>query len=143
MKKQGVVIATDGELATVEIYNNPSCINCTKRTGSIACVSCSNYDDSPNARIVAFNESSAENGDRVMLAVSKRQKVLLYMVSFVMPIIFAAIAYFCLSVFTEDARIKYSGALCAAMIAMLLAALCSYKISKNSYDYIITSIVKD
>lgn len=143
MKIQGVVVATEANLATIEIYNNLNCISCSKRPCSVSCASCADYDESPKVRVLAFNELLAKPGDHVTLTVSKRQKLILYTVSFVIPIICAVMAYFCVSVFTDYERVKLGTALVAAIIAMLFAAICSYKISENTYDYKISSITKN
>ena len=139
--QHGLVIAKDGDKATVEIYKNPNCITCDKKSKHGACINCSDYDENGVFRAVALNNACAEVGDSIIVAPSKRQKVLLSIVSFVIPMLCAFIAYFCVSVFTDAERVKSSVAIMAFVIAMIFAAVYSYKISKNSCDYKIVKII--
>ncbi len=143
MNLQGVIIATDGNLATVEINNNPGCVSCSKRYVQGACGSCAHYDSAQTTRVIAINDAAAAVGDRVCIARSKRQKLFLFMMSFVIPIVCAVLAYFCLSLFTDADRVKSGAAIAAAVIAMIIAGLYSYKIQQIKCDYKIISVIKD
>lgn len=140
MNKQGVVVAKDGGLATVEIYNNPNCLDCKKRTNQVACRSCTDYDEKPSFRIVAMNDNGAEIGDRVRVKESKKQKLILALVSFVIPIVCAVVAYLLMSLLTDDEQTISRVAVISAIVAVMIAGLYSYKVSRNTCDYKIISI---
>ena len=139
MNKEGIVVAKDGTLATVEIYNNRNCITCTKKTKQNACGSCPDYDDKLSYRVVAVNDADAEIGEVVRVKASKRQKLFLSLASFVIPVICAVVAYFALSLFTDDEQVRSRVAIAAALVAVVIAGLYSYKVSKNTCDYKIIS----
>ena len=140
MNKQGVVVAKDGSLATVEIYNNPNCLTCPRRSNLLACRSCTDYDENLSYRIVATNDSNAEIGNRVCVKESKRQKLLLALVSFVIPVACAVAVYMCMSLISDDEQIRSKVAVICAVIAVIIAGLYSYKVSKSTCDYKIISI---
>ena len=143
MNKQGVVIARDGDLATVEIYNNPNCLTCEKRSKTNSCNTCADYDDNASYRVVAINDEDAEIGDLVTVKVSKRQKLILSLISFVIPVVFAVVSYLILSLFTEDEQIRSKVAIFAGIVAVIIAGLYSYKVSKNTCEHRIISITKE
>ena len=143
MNKYGVVVATEENLATVEIYDNPNCTSCTKRANRAVCRACADYDEASKIRLVAVNEAMAEVGDGVRLNVSKMQKIFSNMLTFVFPIVCAVISYFCVSVFTDADYIKAGSATAAGLVAMIVAGLYSYKVSKNICEYKIISVIKD
>jgi positive regulator of sigma E activity len=140
MNKQGVVVAKDGSLATVEIFNNPNCLACKKRTNQLACRSCADYDEKLSYRIVASNEVDAEIGNRVCVKESKKQKLILALVSFVIPVACAVIAYLFMSFISDDEQLISRVAVISAIIAVIIAGLYSYKVSKSACDYKIISI---
>ena len=140
MNKQGIVVATDGKLATVEIYNNPNCLKCKKRSNLISCPSCFDYDEKSSFLVVAINECDAKIEDCVCVKKSKRQTFILALVSFVIPIAFATIAYLFMSLFTDDEQIKSRVAVISALTAVMIAGVYSYKVSKSTCDYKIISI---
>ena len=140
MKKQGVVVAKDGNLATVEIYNNLNCLACSKRKSNNACVSCPDFDATQSLRVVAVNDIDAEIGDRVCIKAGKGQKILLAFVSFVIPVACALASYACMSLFTDDEPLKSRISLIAALAAVAVAGAYSYKVSKNICDHKIISI---
>ena len=140
MSKKGIVVAKDGNLATVEIYNNQNCLTCMKRKNQIACRACSDYDENPKYSIVAINDNGAEIGNCVSVKESKRQKLILAFVSFVIPVACAVIAYLCMSLISDDEQIRSRVAVISAIIAVIIAGLYSYKVSKSTCDYKIISI---
>ncbi len=140
MKKQGIVVAKDGNLATVEIYNNLNCLTCSKRKLTNACNSCPDSEDNHTLRVVAANDCGAEIGDRVCVKPGNGQKVILAVVSFIIPVACAIIAYMCTSLFTDDEPLKSRVALISALFAVAVAGAYSYKVSKNICDHKIISI---
>ena len=143
MSKKGIVVAKDGSLATVQIFNNSKCLECDKVLNREACQSCAAYDENSTLRALALNDLGAEVGDRVCVAASKRQKVLFGLLSFIIPVVCAGAAYLLLSLFTDDDAIRSKTALIAFVVAMIFAGAYSYKISKTSYDYRITTITEE
>ena len=142
MNKQGIVVAREGNLATVQIYNNTNCLTCAKRIKQSACLNCADYDENSTQRVLALNGDAVEIGDIVNVAASKFQKILLYLISFVIPVVFAVIAYMIFSLVTDDEQIKSRAAIIAAVIAIIFAGVYSYKMSKNTCDYKIVSIIE-
>ncbi len=140
MSLKGVVVAKDDSLATVEIYNNQNCLTCKKKTNQLACRSCADYDENPTYRVVAINDSGAEIGNRVCVKESKMHKLILALVSFVIPVACAVIAYLCVSLISDDEQIRSRVAVISAIIAVIIAGLYSYKVSKSTCDYKIISI---
>lgn len=140
MNKQGVVVAKDGSLATVEIYTNPNCLTCKRKSSQLSCRSCVDYDENHSYRVVAINDCNAEIGNRVCVKESKGQKLVLALVSFVIPVVCAVIAYMCMSFVSEDEQIRSRVAVISAIIAVIVAGLYSYKVSKSACDYKIISI---
>lgn len=140
MKKQGVIVAKDGNLATVEIYNNTGCLNCNQRKSANACRSCPDFDENPPIRVIAANDLEAEIGDRVCVKAGNGQKLILAFVSFVIPVACTVIAYMCMSFFTDDEPLKSRVALISALVAVAVAGAYSYKVSKNICDHKIISI---
>ena len=137
-----MIIAKDGGIATVQIYNNPNCLTCKKRLKSGACSSCSDYDESSTSRVLALNGDCVEVGDLVDVVASKAQKMLLSLVSFVIPVVCAALTYLVTSTFTDDAQVMARSAVATAIIAVIIAGIYSYRISKNTCDYKIVSIIE-
>ena len=143
MNKQGEVVAKEGNLATVEIFNNPTCLTCIKRSKSNSCNNCSAYDANHSYKVVAINDDGAEIGDRVIIKVSKRQNLILSLISFVIPAVCAGVSYLFLSLITDDEQIRSGTAIFAAIVAVIIAGLYSYKVSKNTCDYKIISISEE
>lgn len=143
MKKFGIVVARDGKLATVQIYDNVSCLHCDKASRAGACDLCSDYGAPDPSRVLALNDIGAEAGDRVSLNKNKKQKLVFGFLSFIIPVACAFVAYLILSVFTADQAIRSRTALAAFALAMIFAGAYSYKISKNSYDYKIISKLQE
>ncbi len=140
MKKQGVIVAKDGNLATVEIYNNKNCLSCSQRKLTNACHSCPDFDENYPLRVIAANDCGAEIGDRVCVKPGNGQKFVLAFVSFIIPVACAIIAYMCMSLFTDDEPLRSRVALISALAAVAVAGAYSYKVSKNICDHKIISI---
>jgi positive regulator of sigma E activity len=140
MKKLGIVVARDKNLATVEVYNNTNCLTCKQRKMDRNCHSCPDFDEKSPLRIVAVNDCDAQIGDKVVIRSSNGQKLILALVSFVIPAAFAFVSYMCMSMFTDDEPLKSRVALISALAAVMVAGLYSYKVSKNICEHKIISI---
>ncbi len=142
MTKQGIVIATDGVMATVQYSVKSKCDTCKKRTKIGACDSCPDYSDRAAVRIVAYNRIGAEVGDTVEYGRAPSENMIFALLVFAFPIVCAVISYFISVLFIDDNAAKSRVALIVFGIATAFACAYSYKHSKKRCDYSINRVVE-
>ncbi len=142
MIKQGIVIATDGGMATLEQFEKKKCDSCPKRTKVGACDGCPDYAENSSARIVAHNKIGAEVGDRVEYCRTFSEDLIFVFLVFGLPIICTILSYFITVLFIDDNSIKTRIALTVFGVATALACIYSYKHSKRRCDYSINRIIE-
>ncbi len=142
MTKIGTVIATDGNIATVEYYQKTICDSCYKRNKIGACDSCPNRTEQEFEKILAHNKIGASVGDKVEYVEAKSVNFIFTLLTFISPFICALIAYFISALFTQDepTKIKIFGS-CFA-VALIPACIYSYKSSKKRCNHTIVSVVE-
>lgn len=142
MAKQGLVVAIEGDMATIESCKSSKCESCTKRTKIGACDACSDNEEKAPDRVVAYNRMGAAIGDKVEYAKTKSSGIILAVISFVVPVIFAMLSYFVCTVFTDNEQIKGRVVAASFAVALLFAGVYSYKLSKKQCDHSVVCVLE-
>ena len=142
MAECGIVIATDNEIATIEVSKSSVCSECNKKSKIGACDTCSNKDEIKNERYIAYNQAGATVGDKVEFLRAKGKNAIFAMIVFVLPIVTAILAYFVASNFIEDDTVISKIAITVFFVFMVFAGGYSYFASKKRCDYTITAIIE-
>lgn len=141
MNKRGIVIAVDGDMATIELSENTKCDTCPNRKRIGACESCSDYSDIAQKRFVAKNKIGAEIGDFVEYGRAPSEGLVFTFIVFALPIIAAIMSYFISVLFTDDNDTMARIALATFGVATVLACFFSWKRSKRHCDYLINKVI--
>ncbi len=138
MQQIGIVRATDGESATVEVSRKSACEGChAKADGECsACVSLGGKTVSTKAH----NGIGAKVGDRVMLE-SESSTVLLYAAAvFLFPLLLGVIGYF-VGGLIEGAAPAYIGAVLGFVLAFIIVWATLNRYAKRHSAVRITQIL--
>lgn len=141
MVKRGVVIATDGNMATIEEINGGFCFECIDKGLNNNCLSCTKRTKADSARIIATDTIDSEVGDVVEYTKKVMSNLLFSLIAFVLPILLTVVTYVVLGAISTDDPMNGRISLGVLSVTMIIAAIYSYKLSKIRCDYkIITKI---
>lgn len=140
MKTIATVIATDGQIATVEVERTSACEGCHKNEDGKGCSVCSLMGGERKFSARAYNEIGAKIGDRVMIE-SRTDRVIWYAVLvFVLPLLVALLGYGVASVFFVSDAWRVVCALIGFVGSFIVLWLYSGHVQKRRCDIVITEI---
>lgn len=140
MANLGIVIAIDGNIATVEKCRTSICDICARKNKIGACDTCFDKEEQATVKCLADNSIGAEIGDKVEYVKNRRASFAFAIVVFVAPLICTLVAYLVSSIITDDPGVSGRIAVVFFAIAMVVAGLYSYKVSKRRCEYMISAI---
>lgn len=139
MVKKGLVVATDGRIATVEELNDTYCSECVNSGKSNNCLTCKNRAQTVAERHLCSNIIDAEIGDVVAYSKNKMANVVLSLITFILPVILMIVTYVVSNMISSNDQLSGRAALAVLAFSMIGAAGYSYKFSKNRCEYKIIS----
>ena len=84
MVKRGIVIATDGNMATIEEISGGFCFECIDKGSNKNCLNCTKRMKADSARIIAIDTIEAEIGDVVEYSKKVMTNLLFSLIAFVL-----------------------------------------------------------
>ncbi len=141
MVKRGIVVATDGSIATVEEIKGGYCFECIDRGANKNCLNCSKRTRSDIEKHISANYVGAEIGDIVEYSKNIITNLFFSLIVFVLPILLTVVTYVILNAVTSNDPLSARIALAVLAFSMLVAAIYSYKVSKIRCEYKIISKV--
>ena len=139
MVKKGIVVAADGNMATIEEIRSNYCFDCINTGKSNNCLTCKNREQNVSERHISLNSVDAQVGDVVEYAKNRFANVILSLMTIILPVFLMVITYIVLNLISSDDQLSGRISLGVLAISMIGMALCSYKLSKIRCDYKIIS----
>ena len=139
MVKKGIVVAADGNMATIEEIRSNYCLECVSSGNSNNCLTCKKREPTASDRHISLNSVDAQVGDVVEYTKNKFANVILSLMTIILPVFLMVISYIVLNLITSDDQLSGRVSLGVLAISMIGMALCSYKLSKIRCDYKIIS----
>ena len=139
MIKRGIVVATDGNSATIEEISGKFCDECIMKGANKSCLGCSKRTNENAPRYLAENYVGAEIGEIVEYSKNKMASLLLLLITFVLPIFLMVVTYILMNQITANDQLSGGTALAVLALSMLCAAVYSYKVTKYRCEYKIIS----
>lgn len=141
MVKKGIVVATDGNMATIEEIRSNYCFECISSGKNNDCLTCKKREQTASDRHISQNSLDAQVGDVVEYTKKRFANVILSLMTIILPIFLMVVTYIVLNLITSDDQLSGRMSLGVLAISMIGMALCSYKLSKIRCDYKIISKV--
>lgn len=141
MVKKGIVVATDGNMATIEEIRSNYCFECISSGKNNDCLNCKKREQTASDRHISQNSLDAQVGDVVEYTKKRFANVILSLMTIFLPIFLMVVTYIVLNLITSDDQLSGRMSLGVLAISMIGMALCSYKLSKIRCDYKIISKV--
>lgn len=141
MVKKGIVVAADGNMATIEEIRSNYCLECISRGNSNNCIACKKREQTSSERHISLNSIDAQVGDVVDYTKNRFANVILSLMTIILPVFLMIVTYIVLNLITSDDQLSGRISLGVLAISMIGMALCSYKLSKIRCDYKIISKV--
>ena len=141
MVKKGIVVATDGNMATIEEIRSNYCFECISSGKNNDCLTCKKREQTASDRHISQNSLDAQVGDVVEYTKKRFANVILSLMTIILPIFLMVVTYIVLNLITSDDQLSGRMSLGVLAISMIGIALCSYKLSKIRCDYKIISKV--
>ena len=142
MQTKAVVVAVDGNFATVETERKSACDGCHKAEEG-GCSVCSLMGGNRKIATKAYNSIGAKVGDVVSIE-SKSSRMLAYgALVFILPIVLALLAWGVVSLFTSNIAAQTIAAFAGFAICFAGIALYSKKILAGRCDVEIVEIVSE
>ena len=139
MIKKGIVIATEGNVATIEELKDIYCLDCINRGDNHNCLNCKKRAQDTVDRHISVNVVGAEIGDLVEYSKNLIANVISNLVIFALPIFLMIVSYILINVITANDQLSGRIALSVLAVSMICAAVYSYKISKTRCEFKIIS----
>ena len=141
MVKKGIVVATDGNMETIEEIRSNYCFECISSGKNNDCLTCKKREQTASDRHISQNSLDAQVGDVVEYTKKRFANVILSLMTIILPIFLMVVTYIVLNLITSDDQLSGRMSLGVLAISMIGMALCSYKLSKIRCDYKIISKV--
>lgn len=139
MVKKGIVVATDGNMATIEEIRSNYCFECISRGNNNDCLACKKREQTASERHISQNSLDARVGDVVEYTKNRFANVILSLMTIILPVFLMIVTYIVSNLITSDDQLSGRMSLGVLAISMIGMALCSYKLSKIRCDYKIIS----
>lgn len=143
MIKKGVIVATDGNSATIEEIKDSYCFECINSGINDNCLTCKKRSQNASDLHLSSNAVDAQVGDVVEYSKNTIKNVISTLMIIILPVILMIATYVVLNMLTSNDQLSGRIALAALAISMLCAAAYSYKLSKNRCDYKIISKINN
>lgn len=141
MVKRGIVVAADGNMATIEEIKSNYCFECINNGKSNSCLTCKKREQNTAERHISSNPLDAKVGDVVEYTKNKFANVILSLITIILPVFLMVATYIVLNFVTSDDQLSGRIAIGVLAFSMIGMALCSYKLSKIRCEYKIISII--
>ena len=139
MVKKGIVVAADGNMATIEEIRSNYCFDCINSGKSNNCLSCKKREQIVSERHISLNLVDAQVGDVVEYTKNRFANVLLSFMTIILPVFLMVMTYIVLNLISSDDQLSGRISLGVLAISIICMALCSYKLSKIRCEYKITT----
>ena len=139
MIKIGVVVATDGKLATIEELSSDSCIECLNKELQINCLKCKKRSQDNVERHIALTAYDAAIGDVVEYSKNNMANFFSTVLTLFLPMLLTFVSYIAVKWLTSDDQASIRVALTILTLSMICAGLYSYIFNKRRCDYKIIS----
>ncbi len=139
MIKKGIVVAADGNGATIEEIKNTCCFECIDRGMNVDCLSCKNRSQDTSERHISSNNLNVKVGDIVEYSRNTMKNAITTLMMIILPIVLMVATYVILNAITSNDQLSGRIALAVLAVSMISTAAYSYKLSKHRYEYKIIS----
>ena len=139
MVKKGIVVAADGNMATIEEIRSNYCFDCINSGKSNNCLYCKKREQIVSERHISLNLIDAQVGDVVEYTKNRFANVLLSFMTIILPVFLMVMTYIVLNLISSDDQLSGRISLGVLAISIICMALCSYKLSKIRCEYKITT----